>query len=95
MSFSPTSAPVVFEGITFVSYTEELREASICGGSAVYISFTVVFCSDKPRKAYNLYVTYRGAAIGAVAAQLGALEFDGSCPLGGKCLELCCFPRPI
>lgn len=89
--------PIVSGGITFPSYTEELTEISICGGTATYISFTVVFCADivTLRQAYDVYVSSRSLAIGAVAAQLGAFLFDGSCPLGGKYSPILCVFLPI
>ncbi|GLB39638.1 hypothetical protein LshimejAT787_0701480 [Lyophyllum shimeji] len=75
-----TPGGVVFSGARIKSYTEEMRVMSICGGSATYFSMTAVFCADKVGKVYDLYDGLRRAAVGAVAEQLGALVFDGTCP---------------
>ncbi|KAF8064960.1 hypothetical protein FPV67DRAFT_162601 [Lyophyllum atratum] len=74
--------PIVFDGVTFTGYTEELRFMSICGGTATYIGMTSVYCTDRVAKAYALYDKIRRGAIGKVGDELGAFVFAGTCPIG-------------
>jgi len=73
------NAPVTFGGTTFTSWAEEMQIMSICGGSATYITMTVVYCTNKPAKAYDGYDSIRRSSIGTVANQLNALMFLGTC----------------
>jgi len=76
------TSPTFYDGITFTSYTEEMRFTSICGGSATYIVMTVTYCTDKIAMAYDGYDRYQRATVGAVADKLKAFAFAGTCPIG-------------
>ncbi|KAF5373405.1 hypothetical protein D9615_009516 [Tricholomella constricta] len=81
LRFILDNGPILFSGVTFHSYSEEMEIMSICGGGATYISFTAVYCEDKVGNGYDFYDKIRRRAVGAVADQLKALAFAGSCPI--------------
>ncbi|KAG6816089.1 hypothetical protein H0H87_008751 [Tephrocybe sp. NHM501043] len=74
--------PVTIEDFTLLTYTEEHRVMSICGGAAVHYAMTATYCTDKVVVTYDFYDRYRKAAMQILANQTGALIFEGTCPLG-------------
>lgn len=81
LSYVLDQGPVTFEGVKLFLYTEELGIESICGGRATFITFTAIFCEAKPGGGYDFYDRVRRDAVGAVATELGAKIFAGSCPV--------------
>ncbi|KAG6885212.1 hypothetical protein C0993_004772 [Termitomyces sp. T159_Od127] len=82
LRFSLHNGTLPLDGLTLATYTEEMRVMSICGGTATYVSMTATYCTDKVVKAYDFYNTFRSDAVSAVAKELHALEFVGTCPVG-------------
>ncbi|KJA21410.1 hypothetical protein HYPSUDRAFT_42057 [Hypholoma sublateritium FD-334 SS-4] len=68
------------------AYTEEYRVMSICAGSATFISFVSVICTDKPAVAYDTYYRYHQQVFSGFATQFNASMFDGTCPLSVEAL---------
>lgn len=82
LRFSLHHGTLPLNNFTLTTYTEEMRAMSICGGTATYVSMTATYCTDKVVNAYDFYNTFRSDAVGAVAKELNALEFVGTCPVG-------------
>lgn len=74
------NGPIVFDTVMYESYTEEMVVASICEGTATWLSFTDVYCADNAAAAYNIYERARRILIDKLADDLGAMMFGGSCP---------------
>ncbi|KAG6901820.1 hypothetical protein C0995_007527 [Termitomyces sp. Mi166 len=94
--FQLVNGPVSFKNLTFYSYTEEFRATSICGGTAVYYTMTANFCTDNPVGMYKFYDAYRKEKVQSLADELGAVAFNGTCPIGvvaanGTCLGVVAF----
>ncbi|KAG6874773.1 hypothetical protein C0992_006606 [Termitomyces sp. T32_za158] len=82
LRFSLHNGTLPLDGFSLTMYTEEMRVMSICGGTASYVSMTATYCTDKVVNAYDFYNTFRSGAVSAVAKELNALEFVGTCPVG-------------
>lgn len=66
--------------ITFTQYKEQLEIISICGGTAVRVSFPTWWCTDKVNAAYDVSVMTK-SALGQLALGVEALRLpEGRCP---------------
>ncbi|KAG5649773.1 hypothetical protein H0H81_002099 [Sphagnurus paluster] len=70
---------VIYEGMVWYSYLEQFSIQSICAGRAAHIVFTAVACVNDAERVYDLYDKVRRVALDAVAAEIGAKLFAGSC----------------
>ncbi|KAG6839783.1 hypothetical protein C0991_011698 [Blastosporella zonata] len=87
LRFSLHNGALLLDGFKLVAYMEEFRVMSICGGTATHFSMTATYCTDKIIEAYDFYDTFRRNAVGAIAKDLNALIFAGTCPVPtGMCL---------
>ncbi|KAG5649306.1 hypothetical protein H0H81_004715, partial [Sphagnurus paluster] len=58
--------PTVFEGVKYVSHSEEYSVKSIFAGRAAYNEFTAMYCTDNPNVAYDQFDKVRRGAMGPV-----------------------------
>ncbi|KAG6816088.1 hypothetical protein H0H87_008750 [Tephrocybe sp. NHM501043] len=79
--FSLHNGSLPLDGFDLVAYTEEINVKSICGGTATYLTMTATYCTDNVAEAYDFYDKFRRDSVGAVAKELNALVFSGTCPV--------------
>ncbi|KAG6883084.1 hypothetical protein C0992_009737 [Termitomyces sp. T32_za158] len=77
--FTLDNGPITV-GDLALTHTEEIVVQSICNGAAVWASFTDKLCASNTTEAYNLYSRSRILLVDSLAAGIGALYADGSCP---------------
>lgn len=70
-----------------LTYTEEVVVQSICDGTAVWASFTDKICASNTAEAYDLFSRSRMLLVDGLAAGVGALYADGSCPARGRRID--------
>ncbi len=68
--------------VSYLSYTEELRLISICGGTATLVHMWVVYCGDDVVHAWDGWDRYRRGAVDAIIVGEGGQDFKGTCPQG-------------
>ncbi|KAG6916189.1 hypothetical protein DXG01_008071 [Tephrocybe rancida] len=76
------NGPITVGNIVIASYTEEMVALSICGGTATWAGFTDQLCANNAAATYNLYRRARRTLVDQLADNMGALYFEGSCPVG-------------